>query len=1139
MSAEPDANSLFEVGREYYSKKAYKEALKAWKAALEQYQKEGKKRESGIVSAEIGKTLLALGQKKEALVSCTQAVRILREVNDPPVLRAALLVMGHVMDELGYVEESNRAFIQAVEIPEGVEDTRFQINLLIRIGNSLARVGNYRDSANRFEEAIRLSSKVEDVELRGETLAGYARILQYLDEHDQAEEILTQLIRLWDASSKPELSAYAYLGLASSYLSEGYQDKAYATIQQAQSLFTSTSDQTGMALSEYHQARLFLQSGKPEEALAHGERALKHFEKEKNYLAYAETAIIVAQILGRLVQDVRALRLFDKAIEFFIHLKEVAREKQTHVLKGKALLRIGKRNQAEQEFTQAIRYYQEHNRTDREALVYIEVGEMFFELSQYAEALAQSKLALTLLQTLNEEKLEIRGFRLLQDTVKKTHLIEEELPFIQEGVGRAESQGKAVLASTLRVITAQLSLEKQPPEQLKAVFEKAIHDEQLPTALRAEAAVSLGLILMKTADYSEAAQYLSQAIRDFGEVPGFEVGKAYLQLAESYKELGKPSLQREALQGAIEALGPQGDNRTKAKLLFELAPLIEAEDPVKALEYYEKSSEIFRDGEYLQEYYQALLRQASLLGETSDFESASQIISKTIALGKELDIPLKFEADMLPLPWEHVNAALAEAIFIGAHQYTKHQEQTIIDQIIDWSGPRKVAYIHPFLTSNLGYERCSELSKLLTEEAKLLKRASDIRRELRQLLPRGIPEVEYQSRRNALHSELSEIFEQIEVNRNVIAAACPDPGRGMIPQDYKMLQKLSALMPPDRRWLIINFDLLLEKQKLFVTTLDHVGRHNLHTIPISADLPSVIQSLQAMKTSKEFPSMADLKDMASFLYRSLIPTRLERELENNKYGFLQFVTDGFLNNVPFELIFDGKEYWGLKYPMAWVPDFQFFESTLKTKALAQASSSSVLLGVNVDSEQQPSRKEFAEEIANSFLAAVPTRQGVSEPVVLFGRDFTRSLLKVNIDSPRSLLYFSTPTTLHPRKGEIALQHPDTLRVIEIGVTTNFKGAPILILDDCVRPEPTEDGLELAGFLRHLVSAGSPSIVFTRWRPEEQLQAVFTQGIVRQLFEGDPIGVALMHTRRRLASRGPSPHSWLCYSLCGNPFPTLF
>ncbi len=224
--------------------------------------------------------------------------------------------------------------------------------------------------------------------------------------------------------------------------------------------------------------------------------------------------------------------------------------------------------------------------------------------------------------------------------------------------------------------------------------------------------------------------------------------------------------------------------------------------------------------------------------------------------------------------------------------------------------------------------------------------------------------------------------------------------------------------------------------------------------------------------------------------------------------------------------------------MAWVPDFQFFESTLKTKALAQTGPTSVILGVNVNPEDKVSRKEIAEEITKAFLASVPTRQGVSEPIVLFGRDFNRSLLTTNMDQPRSLLFLSTPTSIHHRKGEIPLQRPDSLRIIEIGVTTYFKGAPVLILDDCTRIEPTADGFEQSGFLRHLVTAGSPSIVFTRWRPEEQLQPTFSQAIIKQIFEGDPIAVALMHTRRKLASRGPSPHSWLSYSLCGNPFPSL-
>jgi len=1139
VSSPVDADALLSSGRKHFSKKEYREALEAWKAAQEQYQKEGKKRESGIVSSEIGKALLALGQKNEALVRCTQAVRILREVNDPPALREALLIMGRVMEELGYLEEANRAYGQAIDIPVSSEDIWSQVLLLNKIGNSLARVGNYRESAARFEEAMKLAEKSDDVNLRGDTLAGYARILQYLDEHQKAEDVLVKLIHLWDTTGKSDLSAYTYLGLASSYLAEGYLDKTYATIQQAQSVFTSSSDKMGLALCEYHRARLLLQSGRPEEALSHGESALKFFEGQKNLLAYAESALVVAQILECLVQDVRALRLFDKAVEIFTQLNEKAREMQTHIMKGKALLRIGKRKQAEQEFTQAIRYYQEHSRMEQEANIYIQVGEMFYDLAQFNEALEQSKLALHLLQSLNEESLEIRGYRLLLNTLKKAQKVDEELLFLREGMNRAQSQDKPLLASTLMVSLAQLSLDTQLPEESQAILEKAIHDDQLPTELRTEAAISLGMVLMKANQYSEAAQHLSQAIKDFGEEPGFDKNEAYLQLAEAYRQLGKPNLQKEALQGALQVLGSQKKAETEAALLFELAPLIEAEDVATALEYYEKAAAIFSEGEFPQEYFQTLLKQASLMAESSDFNSVNQIISKAVSLAKELDIPTDFTPDKLPLPWKNVETALLEAIHLGAQQYSKHNDRIIIDKIIDWSSPRKIARLHPFLTATLSFERCKELSKLLQEETGLLKRASDIKRQRSQLTSKGRPDEEYRIRRNALRTELNEVMEKISINRNVIAAACPDPGRGMIPQEYKMLQKLSALMPPDRRWILINYDVLADKQRIIVSTLDHIGRHNLHTLPIPPDLPSVVHSLQGIRITKNLPSIADLKDIASFLYRSLIPSRLERELENHTYGFLQFITDGFLNNIPFELIFDGKDYWGLKYPMAWVPDFQFLESTLKTKALAETGSTSVVLGVKVNPEEKTSRKELAEEIAKSFLAAVPTRPEISEPIVLFGRDFTRGLLTTNTDQPRSLIFLSTPTSIHYRKGEIPLQQPDSLRVIEIGVTTYFKGAPILILDDCMRPEPTEEGLEQAGFLRHLLSAGTPSIIFTRWRPEEQLQPIFTQAIIRQLFEGDPVAVALMHARRKLASRGPSPHSWLSYSLCGNPFQGLF
>ena len=1137
MSTPLNGDELFSIGLRHFEVKAFEKALEAFQLALKTFKDEGEKRKVGIINTYIAQALHALGRHKEALVSSTQAVRILRDQQDLEALKQALITMARVMESFGYLEEAIQAYKQATEISFSGEDNKLNVTLLTEAGKAQAKVGRLRESATYLIQASKITQELRDPQLHGDTLAEYAKILQQLKEYNTAEKVFLQLIKLWDKANKPELGAFAQLGLASTYLGKNMIDQAEATVQQAESFFVKAKNSMGIAYTNYHKARILLEKGQPEAALPLAEAALQYFQTQQNRIAQAETAIIVAQILGFLVQDVRALRLFDKAIEILSQENEQARLLQTRVTKGIALLRLGKQRQAEQEFTQTIRYYQERKRPIQEAQVYLQVSEALYQLSEFNNAIEQGKMATQLLKTEKEESLEIQAYRLIIKASQKSQRLDEELPFFRKAERDARSQGKSLLALTLAVNVSLLDHKAQTPEQVRNTLEAAIRSEGMPKELRAEAAVNLGLFFMRNQQYSEAAQYLSQAIKEFSDTPNFDITSTYHSLAEAYHHLKKPNLQKEALLGALRTLDPQRDDGNKGRIFLKLAPLLELEDAKTALEYYNQAAQIFRSQEYPQELFLTLKQLAKLLAKTGDFSRAMEVISEAYKVGEELDIPVTGSLDS-PLPWKHTQEIANEAIDIAAQQYHERANRAIINKIIDWSSPRKVIQLQPFLSKTLGFKRCPELPKLLQEDTALLARASELRQQLTQPAPMSQSKEEQRSRRTTLRSELTETLAKLNVNRNVIAAACQDPGRGMVPSDYKMLEKITTLMPSDRRWILINYDVLKEHQQFIITTLDHVGRYTLHTLPIPPDLESVIQRFQQIRTVQQFPPLADLRDMASFLYRSLIPSRLERELQTHTYGFLQFITDDFLNTVPFELMYDGREYWGLKHPMAWVPDFQFLESTLKIKALAQSGAASSLLGVNSNPEAPAARRERAKEIAEIFLAAIPNRQTVAEPIVLFGREFTRSQLTRNLNQPRALVYLSTPTSLHHRKGEIPLQPPDSIRVMEIGVTTQFNGAPILVLDESTRLEPREDGLSFVGFLRHLVAAGTPSIVFTRWTPDLQLQPVFTQSLLKQLYEGDPIAVALFHTRRKLADKLPSPQSWLAYSLCGNPFPTV-
>jgi hypothetical protein len=354
-----------------------------------------------------------------------------------------------------------------------------------------------------------------------------------------------------------------------------------------------------------------------------------------------------------------------------------------------------------------------------------------------------------------------------------------------------------------------------------------------------------------------------------------------------------------------------------------------------------------------------------------------------------------------------------------------------------------------------------------------------------------------------------------------------------------MLQKIIALMPPKRRWILINYDMFRRRNRIIVTIYDHINRHAVHTLPISQDLIALISKLWSIGKTNELPPATELEDMGINLYRSLLPTPLKRDLTEHTYDYIQIVTDDFLHHVPFELLFDGHQFWGLKYPINWAPNLQFLESTLKTQALAQQETPSAIFCGGASPEEQPAKKAKTEEILQAFLSSISAKAGESEPTLLLGESFTRQGLAKACIEPRTLIYFSTPTGIHHSKGEITLHHPDSLRAIEIGITTKFEGTPIVVLDEAKQIDPLETGLSLVTFLRRLVAAGATSIVFTRYLPNPRIQPHFTKTFTHRLYERDPIAVALLNTRREIANLQKLPSSWLPYTLAGNPFSTLF
>ena len=53
--------------------------------------------------------------------------------------------------------------------------------------------------------------------------------------------------------------------------------------------------------------------------------------------------------------------------------------------------------------------------------------------------------------------------------------------------------------------------------------------------------------------------------------------------------------------------------------------------------------------------------------------------------------------------------------------------------------------------------------------------------------------------------------------------------------------------------------------------------------------------------------------LGSFLYRTLLPTKISNVLRNSKVQFLSLEFDDALTDIPWELMYDGENFFNLKY----------------------------------------------------------------------------------------------------------------------------------------------------------------------------------------------------------------------------------
>lgn len=298
-----------------------------------------------------------------------------------------------------------------------------------------------------------------------------------------------------------------------------------------------------------------------------------------------------------------------------------------------------------------------------------------------------------------------------------------------------------------------------------------------------------------------------------------------------------------------------------------------------------------------------------------------------------------------------------------------------------------------------------------------------------------------------------------------------------------------------------------------------------------ATLRALVVSADALLRLPERPTFgADARARGSVLYRTLVPTRLRSRLRELR-GPLLVTTS--LAGVPWELLHDDEEFWGLRYAMG---KRLVLDRALPATRAAHLTARPRALIVAADPRDD---LPFARREADLVCEALEPHADVT---CVAGHVATFDAVTRLLGEGFDLIHFcghvvtaadGTPALL------LAGEQPLSASLIEANVT----GRPLVVLNGCASArggpdgEPAHDWEATVSSVAHgFLFGGAAAVVGTLSDVGDRHAATLAEAFYRRVLEPLPVGEALRAARaacRDDPASAPSP-TWLSFVLYGNP-----
>jgi hypothetical protein len=283
-------------------------------------------------------------------------------------------------------------------------------------------------------------------------------------------------------------------------------------------------------------------------------------------------------------------------------------------------------------------------------------------------------------------------------------------------------------------------------------------------------------------------------------------------------------------------------------------------------------------------------------------------------------------------------------------------------------------------------------------------------------------------------------------------------------------------------------------------------------------LAALVESARALVRGGPRPGFAaDAAACGATLYRTLVPSPLRTELRALRDPL---VVASALDDVPWELLHDEEEFWGLRYGIG---RRLFLEREVAVRRPPGRRDRLRALVVGADPRGD------LPFVAGELAAVADALEPHADVVCVTDRLASLDRVLGHLGEGFDVIHFCGHVDADG--GEPGLLLADGRRLTASAVEANLVGRPLVFVNGCASATGTGDAASIAAAFLH---GGALAVVGTTTDVADEHAALLATCFHREALAGVPLGQALRVARDHVRAVAPASPAWLAFVLYGNP-----